>query len=142
MDELGRDGIAGRLRDWARGSLPVGAGVELLLRAFEGRFAGPSCRWVTSEPDGRTWVDVDALHAGAGVLSGGESRVLAMAAALIAETPVDVVDIVTGLDRPNLHLVLAALAHARGSHEHTDVVADPDGVARLTRPGALVRWPT
>ena len=41
---------------------------------------------------------------------------LALVAALLDEAPVDVVDIITGLDRANLHLVLAALAHAAGSH--------------------------
>jgi hypothetical protein len=142
MDELGRIEVAARLRDWARGSLPMGAGVELLLRAFDGTFADPSCRWLITEPDGRAWVDVDALNARAGVLSGGERRVLTMVAALIDEGPVDVVDVVSGLDRAHLHLVLAALAHAAGSHEHTDVVVEPDGVAHLSRPGALLRWPT
>jgi hypothetical protein len=142
MDEAGRIEVAARLREWARGSLPMGAGVELLLRAFDGRFADPSCRWVITGPDGLAWVDVDALNAGTGVLSGGERRVLAMVAALIGESTVDVVDIVTGLDRAHLSLVLAALAHAAGSHEHTDVVIDPDGVARPSRPGALLRWPT
>jgi hypothetical protein len=120
----------------------MGASVELLLRAFSGRFANPSWRWVITEPDGRAWVDVDALNAGTGVLSGGERRILAMVAALINEGPVDVVDVVSGLDRAHLHLVLAALAHAAGSHEHTDVVIDPYGVAHLSRVGALLPWPT
>jgi ABC-type transport system involved in cytochrome bd biosynthesis fused ATPase/permease subunit len=75
-------------------------------------------------------------------MSGGERRILAMVAALIGETPVDVVDVVTGLDRANLHLVLAALAHAAGSHEHADVVVGTDGVVHLTRPGPVVAWPT
>jgi ABC-type transport system involved in cytochrome bd biosynthesis fused ATPase/permease subunit len=94
---------------------------------------------VVSEPGGRVWIDVDALSDGTGALSGGERRLLAMVAALLEETPVDVVDVVTGLDRANLHLVLAALAHAAGSHEHAEVVLGCDGVAHLCRPGPLVR---
>ena len=62
--------------------------------------------------------------------------------AIAACASVDVVDIITGLDRANLHLVLAALAHAAGSHEHADVVVGPDGLGHLTRPGPVVAWPT
>ena len=54
--------IARGLREWARGSLPMGAGVELLLRAFDGRFAHPSRPWIVAEPDGHVWVDADAHH--------------------------------------------------------------------------------
>lgn len=142
MSAMQLEEIAARLRDWARGSLPMMAGVELLLRGFDGRFAGSSWPWIVTVPDGRVWVDADALRDGTGALSGGERRILAMVAALLDETPVDVVDVVTGLDRANLHLVLAALAHAAGSHEHADVVVGPDGLGHLTRPGPVVAWPT
>ena len=131
-----------RLRDWARGSLPMGAGVELLLRAFEGRFASPSSPWIVGDPGGRVWVDPDALRDGTGALSGGERRVLLLVAALLDETPVDVVAVITGVDRANVHLALAARAHAAGSQEHTDLVVGPDGIGLLTRPGPLVAWPT
>ena len=75
-------------------------------------------------------------------LSGGERRVLAVVAALIDEQPVEIVDVVSGLDRHHLDLVLAALAHAGGSHEHMSVVLDPDGAAHLSNPGPLHSWPT
>ena len=142
MSAMQLDEIAARLRDWARGSLPMMAGVELILRAFDGRFARPSRPWIVTEPDGRVWVDADAPSDGVGAMSGGERRVLAMVTALLGGTPVDVVDIITGLDRANLHLVLAALAHAAGSHEYADVVVGPDGLGHLTRPGPVVAWPT
>lgn len=132
---------AARLHDWARGSLPMMAGVELLHRAFRGRYASTSCPWVVTGPDGRVWIDADSLRAGTGALSGGERRVLTMVAGLIDEAPVDVVDVVAGLDRANLHLVLAALAHAAGSHEHTEVDGGIDGGARVTKPGPVVAWP-
>jgi hypothetical protein len=142
MSGMQLEEISAQLRDWARGSLPMAAGVELVLLAFEGRFARPSWPWIVSEPDGRVWVDADALSDNTATLSGGERRVLALVAALLDEAPVDVVDIITGLDRANLHLVLAALAHAAGSHEHADVVVGPDGLGHLTRPGPVVAWPT
>lgn len=103
--------MAAMLRAWARGSLPMAAGVEMLLRAFGGRFSHHACSWVVIEEDGCAWVDTDALRSGTGALSGRERRVLVTAAALIEDAPVDVV---TGVDRANLHLILAALAHAAG----------------------------
>jgi hypothetical protein len=63
-------------------------------------------------------------------------------AALIDDGAVEVVDIMTGVDRANLHLVLAALAHAAGSHEHADLTTDAGGVSHLTCPGPVVAWPT
>lgn len=142
MDGLGPQETAARLREWAAGSLAMSAGVELLIRSFEGRFALPARPWIRREPGGRVLVDVGVLRAQARALSGGERRVLDVVAALLEETPVAITDVVAGLDRANLHLVLAALAHAGGSHEHADVVVGADGIPRLTRPGPLIAWPT
>ena len=133
--------VAG-LREWAAGSLPMSAAAEVLIRSFAGRFALPGRPWIRREPGGRVWVDVGVLRAQAGVLSGGERRVLDVVAALLDERPVAITDVVAGLDRSSLHLVLAALAHAGGSHEHADVAVGPDGIARLTRPGPLIAWLT
>jgi len=64
----------------------------------------------------------------AGTLTGGSgsvNRVLRIAASLSElGVPVDLADAVTGLDRHNLALVLAALSHANGSHEHKDYAAE------------------
>ena len=139
MTVVDRQDVATRLRDWGRGSLSMTAGVDLLVRAFDGRFAQLGAPWIHIEPDGSAWVGVTALRDAHG-LSGGERRVLTLVAALLDPAPLDVVDVVTGLDRANLHLVLAALAHAGESHEHFDV--DPDGLGHLTRPGPLIAWPT
>jgi len=48
--------------------------------------------------------------------------------------PVDLADAVTGLDRHNLALVLAALSHANGSHEHKDYATErpADGPVVIT----------
>ena len=142
MTGMGQQETATGLRAWAAGSLAMSAGVELLIRSFAGRFALPARPWIRREPGGRVWVDVGVLHAHSGVLSGGERRVLDVVAALLDETPIAITDVVAGLDRANLRLVLAALAHAGGSHEHADVVVDVDGIAHLTRPGPLIAWPT
>ena len=130
----------GALRAWAAGSYADTAAVELLVRAFGGRFAGAGHPWIGTDAAGRTWLDGDALRATSG-LSGGERRVLALVAALIDAQPVEIVDVVSGLDRHHLDLVLAALAHAGGSHEHAAVALDPDGTAHFSSPGPLHPWP-
>ena len=129
------------LRAWAAGSYADAAAVELLARAFGGRFARAGHPWIGTDTAGRMWLDGDALR-GASGLSGGERRVLALVAALVDEQPVEIADVVSGLDRHHLDLVLAALAHAGGSHEHAVVVFDPDGAAHLSSPGSLHPWPT
>lgn len=117
------------------------AGIELILRAFDGRFARRSSAWIVAEPDGRVWLDAAALRRESGVFSGGERRVVAIAAALIDEAPVDVVDVVSGVDRTNLHLILAALSHAAGSHQHRGLDLDTAGRTHFVVPGPVVAWP-
>ncbi|SNS89046.1 hypothetical protein SAMN06893096_1109 [Geodermatophilus pulveris] len=63
------------------------------------------------------WPDVDAaLRAGTIGGSGSQLRVLRAAASLADGQPVDLGDLAAGLDRDHLALVLAAVAHAGGSH--------------------------
>lgn len=47
-----------------------------------------------------------------------------------------------GLGRNNLVLVLAAIAHANGSHEDSDIALDDDGRPRgFTRLDSAYPWP-
>ena len=90
-----------------------------------------------------TWPELDAaLSAGHIIGSGGQLRVLAVAASIADGQPVDLGDIAAGLDRRALGLVLAAIAHAAGSHEHRAITPDADGIPHL---GGLlpplVAWP-
>ena len=128
------------LQAWAAGSYPAMAAVELLNRAFGGRFATRGHPWI-GDDDGRARLEPTALRSGS-ALSGGERRVLRLVAALVDAEPLDIVDVVTGLDRAHLDLVLAALAHAGGSHEHAALTLDRDGTVHLSQPGPLHRWPT
>ena len=53
--------------------------------------------------------------------------------------PVDLADVVVALDRRTLGLVLAALAHAAGSHDHCAPAGQgPDADLRL---GPPIAWP-
>lgn len=121
------------LRAWARGMYTTEAATELLLRAFGGKFAAPGNPWIhrSTEPEGPSqvsaWIDFAAIPDEVGPLSGGERRFLMLAASLAEDVPVVLGDLVSGLDRENLDLVLAAIAHAGGSHQHSDIRFNDDG---------------
>lgn len=156
MDNTGADHIEDALRDWARGVYPQEAAVELLIRSgWTARPAFVDHAIVDGEPGGYPSLDWEtlghALDGGRGneVLAacGGELRVLRLAHSLAAG---ELGAAVCGLDRDTLALVLAALSHANGSHEHAAVTphlgratTDPDPVRRVvfTRPGPLHPWP-
>ncbi|GAA4743016.1 hypothetical protein GCM10023328_25680 [Modestobacter marinus] len=80
------------------------------------------------------WADLDgALRTGAIGGSGGQLRLLRAAASLAEGQPLDLSDLTAGLDRDELVLLLAALAHAAGSHEHEGGAGEPLG--------PVVPWP-
>ncbi len=127
------------LRSWARGSYPLEAATELLIRAFRGRFTDPGWPWVKTD-DGCRWIDFDTIDEDAvGALSGGERRLLLIARSLgsVENRTVNLSEVLPGLDRTNLALVVAAVAHAGGSHEHSDF--GPHG--RPIRLPSLAPWP-
>jgi hypothetical protein len=133
------------LRAWARGVYATEAAVELLVRFEGGRLAHPRHPWIM--PDlGESWYWLEPDHLtglGAACLSGGVRRLLAIVASLTSGAPVDLGDALAGLDRDTVTLVLAAVAHASGSHEHADMLIDPDrgvGFARGRLP-SLYPWP-
>jgi hypothetical protein len=140
---------AAALREWARGSYPLEAATELLICTQRGRFVETGTPWVHVEDNGRAWIDFDEL-AGAldegGPWSGGERRLLILAVSLGADAGL-LGSNVPGLDRDTLALVVAAVSHAGGSHEHTPppILWDEDGQPyrnpHTARPGPLCPWP-
>lgn len=75
----------------------------------------------TSISDGATVLAVTdweaaiaALHAGELPASGGERRMLLIAASIAGGTPVSLNDALPGIDRRNASLVVNAIAHATG----------------------------
>ena len=89
------------------------------------------------------WSDLDgALRAGRIDGDPGQLRLLRAAAGLADGQPVDLADLTAGVDRAELTALLAALAHAAGSHEHRAVVRDEDGTPHAgPLLGPLVAWP-
>ncbi len=133
------------LRGWARGAYGDEAAVELLIRTFDGRFALPGWPWVAPrERPGEFWLDADVINQATGQLSGGEQRVLAVVAALAGSQPLErsLPEVMSGVDRVNQTLILAALSHAGGSHQHNDHQRQADGTYTIIEAGALFPWPT
>jgi len=129
-----------QLQAWAKGNYGMEAATELLIRGFNGRFADPGNPWVHPTTSGH-WIDFDAIPAQIGALSGGEQRFLQIAAALSdGETTVNLGRALTGLDRQHVHLVLAAVAHASGTHEQQEIAFQHDGTVTFARPGPMYRW--
>ena len=129
-----------QLRAWAQDIHGLEAATELLIRGFNGRFADPGCPWVHPTASGH-WIDFDSIPAQTGALSGGEQRFLQIAAALSdGDTMVNLGRALAGQDRQRAHLVLAAVAHAAGTHQHQELSFRPDGSVSFGRPGSMYRW--
>jgi hypothetical protein len=116
--------LTAALRAHAAGLYPDEAGTELLIRhggiLLREDFAG-FVHTGTSISDGTTplaWIDWDAalraLHHGQLPLSGGEQRILTLAASIAAGTLVCLRDALSGLDNQNLELLATAVRHAAG----------------------------
>ncbi|MFS0703247.1 hypothetical protein AB6N23_01870 [Cellulomonas sp. 179-A 9B4 NHS] len=145
-----------KLRAWARGALPLEAATELLIRTgLASRYARLGEELMGS----RVYLDFEAAagDVAEGALSSGERAVVAIAVSLSGQVPTDadatwreysLEQIVTRLDRDRLALVLAALAHAAGTHEHTEAPRVPtrDGGLTVVRDpqliGPLYPWPS
>lgn len=108
------DSAAG-LRSWAQGVLPVEAATELLLRAFGGRFTRAGFPWVRGTVGGGLWLDWEQMTGrNVDLYSGGEQRLLRVAASLGGGLRIDLAEAATGLDPAGIDLMLAAVAHAAG----------------------------
>lgn len=127
------------LRAWAEGLLPLEAATELLIRTG---WASPGYAWVKREDSGRVWIDFQGIPEMIGALSGGEQRVLRIAASLGADSPIILGDEITGLDRNTTALVLAAIAHAAGVHvAGRGIEENETGIPRLVDVAPLYTWP-
>jgi hypothetical protein len=140
------DDVDDALREWARGVYTEEAAVELLIRSGWTRRKSFLDDVVAGrqEPGTHPWVDWENLgqiltgDRDSGILaaSGGEQRVLRIAHSLAAG---DLGALVPGLDRDVTAMVLAAVAHANGSHEHSGAPT-PDSAGRLVETGSGQRF--
>ena len=116
------DHVATALRNCASGLYAAQAGVALLVSngTFLHRYDFTS-RFIEHDTNGATpmaaidWeAAITALDNGGLPCSGGERRILQLAASLAAGTPVSLRDTITGLDSPNTALLVTAVQHAAG----------------------------
>ena len=70
-----------RLRDWAAGDLALEAATELMITASHGRFVQPEWPWMHPTAHGQ-WIDFSTIPVQIGALSGGEQRLLRIAASI------------------------------------------------------------
>jgi hypothetical protein len=114
------------LRAWARGMTTTHAAAELLIAYGPPLLTGP---WVEHDPErGRYWFNTDTVTEHSGYLSGGEARVLYLAAAILDDDyHVRLGDALAGLDCRALPLVLNAVRRAAGQepNEIPDPPSDP-----------------
>lgn len=112
------------LRAHACGLYPAEAGVELLLSHgsflhrsdFHDRFVRYATDSTTPMADIDWQAAITALNTGHLPCSGGEQRMLRIAASLTRGIPVDLHDCLTGLDHNNIQLVVTSVLHASGQH--------------------------
>lgn len=125
------------------GAAPAQAATELLIRTG---WAGPERRWVHRADDGRVYIVFSEIPDMIGGYSGGEQRLLMIAASLGADQEVPVrislEDELPGLDREYAQLVLAAIAHASGFHRPGRSIELVDERPRLVDVDALYTWPS
>jgi hypothetical protein len=115
----------GQLRASAAGIYPTEAGTGLLIShdtwLHRDDFTAAFVHTGTSITDGTTkmaevdWpAAISALDAGTLPCSGGEQRMLRLAASLAGGIPVNLRDTLTGIDDRNIELVITAILHAWG----------------------------
>ena len=109
---------------WAKGLFSTEAAVELLIGhgswLYREDFLEIAVEFGLGIADGAVMAAVDweaaaaALEAGGLPCSGGEGRMLRIAAGIAEGVPVDLREAVTGLDEKNAVLAAAAVLHAAG----------------------------
>ena len=112
---------------WAKGLFSAEAAVELLIRhrswLYREDFLDIAVEFGQGITSAAVMAAVDfeaaarALEAGALPCSGGEGRVLRIAASIAGGVPVDLREAVTGLDENNAVLAAAAVLHAAGRRD-------------------------
>jgi hypothetical protein len=148
--DLDLDEVEVALLNAAVGDYAAEAGVLLLANDgyWLARLRAAGMITVEAEPVGGElwarieWAELDAALADGRLPGSPEGlAVLRVAVSLADGRPVDLAEVAVALDRRTLGLVLAALAHAAGSHDHCAPAPAGHGADADLRLGPLVAWP-
>lgn len=94
-------------------STPTQAAIHIILTAVNGTLVDKLTPAIDDDPDlGRAWIDWDHALELSQPFSGGERRLINIAASLASTHEVNLADALTGLDVYNGRLVAEALCHA------------------------------
>ncbi|MEG9250343.1 hypothetical protein V6S67_19815 [Arthrobacter sp. Soc17.1.1.1] len=128
------------LRFWAYGDRAREAATELLIRAFSGQFATPAYPWIV-DGEYKPAVDFEAIEGNLQGLLKKERRLLVLAASIgRGGVRIDLGDVIPGLDRTLLDLVLAAVAHLGVEQHHSsNLLGGTD--QQTAEPPPLHWWP-
>jgi hypothetical protein len=146
--DLDLDEVEVALLNAAVGDYAAEAGVLLLANDgyWLARLRAAGMITVEAEPVGGElwarieWAELDDARADGRLPGSPEGlAVLRVAVSLADGRPVDLAEVAVALDRRTLGLVLAALAHAAGSHDHCAPAGH--GADADFRLGPLIAWP-
>ena len=146
--DLDLDEVEVALLNAAVGDYAAEAGVLLLANDgyWLARLRAAGMITVEAEPVGGElwarieWAELDDARADGRLPGSPEGlAVLRVAVSLADGRPVDLAEVAVALDRRTLGLVLAALAHAAGSHDHSALAGH--GADADLRLGPLIAWP-
>jgi hypothetical protein len=132
-----------RLRAWASVSHPLAAATELLIRAFDGKYAQPGNPWIKYPDSEAANIEFELIPMYLDEIENPRARQVLMLAASLSDLGVHAPlgALMYELDREVLDLFLAAVAHAGASHEHSAMVTGPDGLPSVERLPSLHPWP-
>ncbi len=85
---------------------------------------------------------ISALNAGELPSSGGEQRMLRLAASLAGQAPVSLVDAITGIDDRNTGLLIRAVLHASGQRQFPSSVPAVVGGNRVGQEHGAIKPPS
>ena len=114
------DAVSAALRAHAAGIYPDEAGTELLishggfLRRHDFAAFVHAGTGISYGITPMAWIDWDAAITAQLPISGGERRILQLAASIAGGIPASLRDAIPGLDYRNLKLVITAIQHAAG----------------------------
>jgi len=104
--------LAYRLQNAAKGTYPTEAAAVIITRALNGRLITKLAPAIDDQPtEDMAFINWNIAVCD-GLLSGGERRLVAIAASLATRRQINLAEDLTGLDDTNASIVLDALAHA------------------------------